>query len=281
MKSIGKNISSQLWRSPAQPAMEFARIEYQNFHFEPHFHDHYVLLLVEKGVNLGQRCREKYEIPSGEMLLIQPGEMHTGSSFEGKMLRYLAFYPEQASVERWLEKLEFFPESISNFNLKYRNLALSRSFRRLFGAVSATVHEPLEIETALLDFFETLLICQSDLTRRQPEPVADSQKFKKAQAFIRDNFSESFSLDELASAAGASPFHLVRLFRKHSGLTPFDFLRSFRVEQAKALMRTCESLTEVAYRAGFYDQSHFVRSFKNHTGFLPSYFRKRIEHFLT
>jgi hypothetical protein len=84
VKKNNPKMETKFWRSSAQPALEFARIGYDNFHFEPHFHDHYVLMLLEKGVNMGRRCRENYAVLPGEMLLLQPGEMHTGHSFEGK-----------------------------------------------------------------------------------------------------------------------------------------------------------------------------------------------------
>ncbi|MFN0173135.1 MAG: helix-turn-helix domain-containing protein [Saprospiraceae bacterium] len=276
MTSGSKNsISAQFWRSPKQPALEFAKIEYEKFHFEPHFHDHYVIMLVEKGVNLGQRCREKYAASPGEMLLLQPGEMHTGSSFQNKTLQYLAFYPEPSLVAKCLEKLDLKTASIPDFKLKYQNPVLSARFRHLARAVSAGNFESLAQDIALLDFFEALSSSQSDRGGKLLNPACDSQKFKKARAYIQANFTESFSLNELADAVQTSPFHLIRLFRQHCGLTPFAFLRSFRVEQAKGLIRKNRSLTEVAYRTGFFDQSHFIHNFKRLTGLLPSEFQSQ------
>jgi len=98
-----KNIAAQLWHLPDAPS---ATLAYEDFCFEPHFHEHYVIMLVEWGVNLGRCGREQYDVCPGEMLLIRPGETHTGCSFEGRELRYLAFYPDSASMARCLERAE-------------------------------------------------------------------------------------------------------------------------------------------------------------------------------
>jgi AraC family transcriptional regulator len=52
-------------------------------------------------------------------------------------------------------------------------------------------------------------------------------------------------------------------------------MRKLRVEKAMALMVSShQSLTEIAYVCGFADQSHFIRIFKQHTGFLPKQYQK-------
>ena len=133
MRSKRKHqIATRLWRLTNRPSLEFAVISYKDFYFAPHFHEHYVILLVAEGINLGQRCREKYKVQQGEMLLINPGEMHTGNSFENKELQYFAFYPTVSSVNYWLEKIEQPPIATPGFNLKYNNPLLSQSFQSLF-----------------------------------------------------------------------------------------------------------------------------------------------------
>jgi AraC-like DNA-binding protein len=254
--------------------MEFARIAYEDFSFEPHFHDHYVIMLVEEGLNLGQRDKRSYEVSAGELLILQPGEVHTGSSYDKRTLSYLAFYPEASTVQHWLKEAGHGPSRLPGLRMKYRSPLLRRSFRHLFHAASTERHEPLGTDTALVDFFGTLLAAQGDRTPRPPAPAADSARYRKAVAFLHDRYGDAVTLTDLASAAETSAFHLIRLFRRHGGLTPFAYLRSLRVERAKAFLRAGESPTQVAYRTGFYDQSHFIRSFKRHTGFLPSAFSR-------
>lgn len=274
MKVDQQNFHCEIWRPRALQSVEFARIQYQNFHFEPHFHDHYVILQVEDGINFGSRCREKYQVMPGELLLIQPGEVHTGSSFKNQPLRYTVFYPEAAVMAKWFEKLEKSPGRIPGFSLKCGNMDLNQFFYDFWKCATRDNFEPLESEIACLEFLQELIKHQSDLPSPPSRPERDSRKFLLARNFIQDRFQDSFSLDDLAAAANTSPFYLIKLFRRHCGLTPFGYLRSYRLERAKKLMRKNRVLTEVAHACGFYDQSHFIRHFKNHTGVLPSRYRR-------
>ena len=274
-KRTAPKLKTQLWKDESRPGMVFARIAYRDFHFEPHFHDHYVILLVERGVNEGKRARENYRVPMGEMLLLRPGETHTGNSLQGRALQYLAFYPDASLFNDYWEKSGHRKKDMCRLELTYRKKGLNQAFLRLYQSFAQTQDEPLLKEEALLEFYQELAESQTQCPGQTKDPIRDSQSYHRALTYLQGRFDESFSLDELATAARVSPFHLIKLFRKHSGMTPFGYLRSFRVERAKDFIQQGHSLTEVAYRSGFYDQSHFIKSFKQHTGFLPSDFLVR------
>jgi AraC-like DNA-binding protein len=86
-------------------------------------------------------------------------------------------------------------------------------------------------------------------------------------------------LAELARAAGASPFHLVRIFRKELGLPPHAYINQVRIRHAKDLLDAGVSLAAAAVSVGFSDQSHFGRHFKRTVGVSPARFvgSKRIQ----
>jgi AraC-like DNA-binding protein len=69
-----------------------------------------------------------------------------------------------------------------------------------------------------------------------------------------------------------------QLFRKMKALTdtsPSDFIRDYRMQQAKILLESRQfSVKEVAYKVGFKDLSHFSKTFQDAFGFSPSYFHK-------
>jgi AraC family transcriptional regulator len=93
---------------------------------------------------------------------------------------------------------------------------------------------------------------------------------------LHDQFQEDLSLEEIASAAGVHPAHLARVFRSHHGCSIGDYLRSLRIEFAcQQLSSTHAALVDVALAAGFADQSHFTRCFKQVTGLTPGQFRRR------
>ena len=93
--------------------------------------------------------------------------------------------------------------------------------------------------------------------------------------FLHANFSESIVLEDVARIADVHPVHLARVFRRQSGGTIGEYVRRLRVEFAcRRISASTDSLTEIALAAGFTDQSHFARTFKNHFGVTPGEYRK-------
>jgi AraC family transcriptional regulator len=79
----------------------------------------------------------------------------------------------------------------------------------------------------------------------------------------------------LAAAVGVHPVHLARVFRKFHACSVGDYVRQLRIEYAsRQLATTDQPLANIALAAGFADQSHFSRTFKQHTRMLPTEFRK-------
>ena len=91
-----------------------------------------------------------------------------------------------------------------------------------------------------------------------------------AADFIRRTFHRRPGLVEIAEAAGISPFHLHRLFKRRFKETPFQMVSRLQVERAKELLVEGLPGAEVAERVGFANQSHFVTRFKRATGTTPA-----------
>jgi AraC family transcriptional regulator len=100
------------------------------------------------------------------------------------------------------------------------------------------------------------------------------QRLRLVTELIADNYSRDLSLAELAGAAGMSPFHFAREFKRTTGTTPHQYLIKFRINRAKALLAESQMpLVEVGFRSGFSHQSHFTRLFHRVTGTTPHSYR--------
>jgi AraC family transcriptional regulator len=87
---------------------------------------------------------------------------------------------------------------------------------------------------------------------------------------IESDLSEDLSLKALASAAGLSEYHFLRLFKQSTGLTPHQYVISQRIERAKELLqKTQMTITEIAYLLGFSTPAHFTHHFRRKTGITP------------
>ena len=98
---------------------------------------------------------------------------------------------------------------------------------------------------------------------------------------IQDQIDRNLNpnLTEISKDLNLHPAYLSRQFSKYfDNLTFSEHIRKLRIQKAIHLLHhTSHSLSEIAYLAGFADQSHFSRMFKNETGLKPSYFRKSIQ----
>ena len=98
---------------------------------------------------------------------------------------------------------------------------------------------------------------------------------KEIKDFLHANFSESIVLEDLARIADVHPVHLARVFRCKYNCTIGEYVRRLRVEfSCRRISASTDSFTEIALTAGFTDQSHFARTFKNHLGVTPGEYRK-------
>lgn len=81
-------------------------------------------------------------------------------------------------------------------------------------------------------------------------------------------------LSKLAQDCNITTRNLQKIFRDKIGFSPKFFMRIARFQYALQNLARCpiDSLTALTYRAGYYDQAHFIREFKEFTGMTPSQF---------
>ena len=97
---------------------------------------------------------------------------------------------------------------------------------------------------------------------------------ERARAFVDRHFAESLTLAMVAAMAGVHPVHLARTFRRVYDMTFAGYVRSVRLDYARQQLAVSDApLGDIAAAAGFYDQSHFCRLFKQSTGLSPAAYR--------
>src|SRR5919201_669205 len=103
---------------------------------------------------------------------------------------------------------------------------------------------------------------------------AEHPAVTRARELARRRAAEGISVSDLACEVGLSLEHLVRLFRRQTGLTPGAVLREERLSHGMHLLQhTGLTVAEVARRSGFVSPHHFARSVRAATGMSPSELR--------
>jgi AraC-like DNA-binding protein len=261
---------SVLWRIQSFGGMELLRAVTQNHEYPRHWHDTFVIEVVEGGAN-GFYCDgREYEAPEGSIILINPGEIHTGYPLGGNGLRYRSFYPSECV----LSELADLP---SRAGLRFtRHVLWDPPVARLLSLAHRSLEEsqdPAQSHSLLVTAFSRLVKTSSVNRAGEWTCKISGQSMRPAIEYIRESYDREITLSELAELSGLSPYHFLRCFKKAAGLPPFEFLTNIRIERARQLLARGNPIIETALATGFCDQSHFHRHFKRIVGVTPGQYR--------
>ena len=98
---------------------------------------------------------------------------------------------------------------------------------------------------------------------------------RRVHDYVDRHLDRTISLAELARLTGLSVFHFARSFKQSQGTTPHRYVMQRRIQHAQHMLATTDlPLCEIAFTAGFADQSHLARHFRQQVGVPPGYFRR-------
>ena len=261
----------------AELGLELLSARYVTHRFGLHSHDTYVIGVVIDGAARFASAGHTYVSPRGTIMLIEPEEAHTGGAGVEDGWAYRMLYPTTSMLARVGEQIGQGSGRAPTF--QKRVIDDPTLARALFAAHVAIdrQREPLEKESLLLDAFGLLLRrYASDPPRVGGTPLPADREHtaiaERAKAHIEERYASRPTLAELARVAGASPFQLVRIFKKTFGLPPHAYLNQVRIRRAKELLQGGARPATAAISVGFYDQSHFGRHFKRTVGVSPARF---------
>lgn len=93
--------------------------------------------------------------------------------------------------------------------------------------------------------------------------------------YIKDNYSQPISIDDMVNTIHISKYHFIRRFNRVMGATPYNYLTNYRITMAKTMLRTTSKpVSEIAEACGFLDTSNFITQFKKKTGQKPLQYRR-------
>jgi AraC family transcriptional regulator of adaptative response/methylated-DNA-[protein]-cysteine methyltransferase len=105
------------------------------------------------------------------------------------------------------------------------------------------------------------------------QAAQDFARIERALNYIRENFRDQPSLDDIAGAAALSPFHFQRLFTRWAGVSPKQFLGYLTLEHAKKSLDRAESVLDAAYDAGLSGPSRLHDLFVGYEGVTPGAYK--------
>ena len=154
---------------------------------------------------------------------------------------------------------------------------ITQSGIQLLEALQSGIGSQVMFES-LARVFLTKLILKYGLKQEDYEfsKSFTAQHYKRVLDYITRNYGNNILLEELAEQANLSPSHFSRLFKQTIGQSPYQFLMSYRIEQAKKKLDNPQNLMiDIALSCGFSDQAHFSRVFKKIEGLTPKQYRQK------
>lgn len=141
--------------------------------------------------------------------------------------------------------------------------------------VSEPVDEPFELFFLRIKAEELICRLLMELEKRDEKylyalNIQDIETIYKVKEQMLEHLDTPPVIKELAIGAGMSPTKLKRLFRQIFGNSIFNYYQEFRMKEAALLLKEEKlSVSDVGYRMGFSNLSHFSKKFKEHIGVKP------------
>ena len=112
--------------------------------------------------------------------------------------------------------------------------------------------------------------------RREGTGADHAERAEAAKTYLAARMSERVTLDEVARAVHASPFHLARIFQQQTGVPVHRYLTQLRLRASlERLAEGASDLTALALELGFSSHSHFTDAFRREFGKSPSEMRRK------
>jgi AraC-like DNA-binding protein len=243
----------------------------QGYYTEREGLDNYLLIYTVSGNGILQYKGAEYMLKPGEVFIISCVDHHfyrTGPEgtweikwvhFNGSACRsYLDLIAAESSCIVSLPDPSFVERSLDEMpELIIKNDILS---------------------DARLSMLMTGIITEIVANRLSP---ANNRKYQQhseiigtAADYIKANYARDINMDAILKRVHISEYHFIRLFKKYTGMSPYEYLINYRVNKSKALLKeTGLTINEISFKVGFNNVNNFIRDFKKLVGTTPLKYR--------
>lgn len=260
---------AKFWRDPVLGNTEMLRATYVTHCFARHTHEGYAIGVIESGVEAFAYRGANYQAPAGSIVVVHPGEVHTGQAGIPSGWSYRMLYPDVKLVQSAMSELVDVPSGTPFFtNPVIYDRPLAAQLRRLHRAIEA-VDSQLERESRFLWTLAQLIHRHAEIRPMGVRLSREHTAVQRVRHHLQTHYAQPLSLEHLAQIANLKPLRLLRVFRQELGLPPHSYLVQVRVMRAKELLAAGVPIAQVAYDTGFTDQSHLNRHFKRLVGATP------------
>ena len=245
------------------PGVERAAVYLSATAFAPHRHDTYAIGITTAGVQTFRYRGARRVCLPGQLHILHPGETHDGAAATGTGFGYRILYlaPELIRDARGGRALPFVADPVQDL------MPASQGMAGLVADIDEPVSDLGRVEIAV-----TIADALSALSGQpgHDRAVIDVRAAGLAREFLVAHAREQTPASALEKITGTDRFTLARHFRRAFGTSPDRYRTRRRLDLARAAIENGIPLAQAAADAGFADQSHMTRQFKQAYGLTPA-----------
>lgn len=243
-----------------------------NLHPEKkHAHDEYSIALIERGKSKLDYLNETVEICEGQVIFIEADIMHHCQPEDFRNWSYQMLYI----------KKDWFNDLLKRGTMPHKLLVKSlddKTFVKVQGVFDTLRSDvsSLEKEEILIEMIEGLFRVDNCFIFNQNIISNNDIACEKIRGYISTNFLEKIYLEQLSELCGLSRYYIIKLFNQKYDVTPHAYQISCRMNYAKQEMAEGHDIAKIAQEIGFFDQSHFSKTFRAYFGVTPQDYLKQL-----
>lgn len=248
---------------------------------EPHRHDYFTILIVEKAKGIHKIDFNTYELGDRQVFFVAPGQVHQVIESE-KSFGYAMTFSNQFLLENsipltFIESLNLF----QNYGQSPPLLPLEEQFNTIkyfAEKILDLMSKDLQMKNLTIgSYLKLLLIECNNICSINPILEQDFTGTNIVRNFrnnVNDNFNKEHSASFYAELQFITPDHLNRIVKAKIGKTAKEYIQARIITEAKRLLYFTDLNTkEIGYQLGFSVPANFSAFFKKNTGISPSKFK--------
>lgn len=247
---MDKSAKIHIYRFSELDGLEIKEATFLNKRFPKHFHTEWSLGRIALGCENIQFENNELCLFANATILIPPYSVHSNWGNKDASWKYQSIYLNEDFVQYVARKT----------NSDYRKLLAQPYYLsyNLPPVQPKSTHYSRQIEAVLTQLFTE-------------NNIAPKGRYKNKEwvDYLNINFRDKITLSDLERTFKINKYKILRAFKTETGLTPQEYITALRMENAKKLFFDNEKIVNIALDNGFYDQSHFVHTFKKYFGVTP------------
>ena len=250
-----------------------------------HWHEEIQLNLVTHGTVRFFADGQQILVKEGDGFFINSGRLHMARPEGDPASSYLCldFHPRLMSsfsgsiFEEKYVKPYLSGESLNHMKLSRRDAAQEAVLHQLENidklVRKADFGYELKVEAAIIELWLHLIRLSENTAA--PAPSRSHDTAQEIISFLREHYQEDLGLNDVSRAVGFSSSECCRLFKRVTGGTILNYLKSYRLTRSIELLEETElPVSRIALESGFNGTSYYIESFKKELKMTPLQYRK-------